>query len=116
MHKKYPDFMNKDCNIVKLDISETDGSGILFEAADGSQTVFWDFPKRGSVGEHSHDFDEYCVVIQGTMTEIVGGKKILMKAGDELMVPAGVPHSGEWSDNYRALDVFGGRRFEYKNK
>ena len=60
--------------------------------------------------EVSQDYDEYAVVLQGTFTGTVGGKPIVLGPGDECFIPAGVPHGGSYSANYRAIDAFGGQR------
>jgi mannose-6-phosphate isomerase-like protein (cupin superfamily) len=112
---EFPAFMKKPCNMIRLtDKGDEVGKneGILFEAKDGQQVTFWHFPEGGKVEMHSHEFAEYCVLISGSYKGIVGGKEVEMKPGDELVIPAGVPHAGEMSKNYRSMDVFGGKRFK----
>lgn len=84
--------------------------GYVFDGADGAQMVLWQCRRGGTCAMHTHDYDEYAVVLQGTFTGTVGGKKVKMKAGDECFIPAGVPHDGRYSANYRAIDAFGGQR------
>ena len=107
---QFPKFMRRRCNAVKTSRQSGGMEGYLFEGADGSQMVIWQ-SKRGGISEmHTHDYDEYAIVVEGTFTGTVGGKKVRLRAGDECVIPAGVPHDGVYSANYRAIDAFGGRR------
>ena len=105
---KFPEFMRKSCNAVKVGNLE----GYVFDGADGSQMVLWYTKKGGRSAMHTHDYDEYALVVQGTFIGTIGGKKVKMKSGDECFIPAGAPHDGVYSANYRAIDAFGGKRVE----
>ena len=106
----FPPFMRKRCNAVKTSRQSGGMEGYVFEGVDGTQMVIWQSPRGGTSALHSHDFDEYAIVVQGTFKGTVGGKKVTLRAGDECYIPAGVPHDGVYSKNYRAIDAFGGRR------
>ena len=84
--------------------------GYVFEGADGAQVVLWQCADGGVCAMHHHDYDEYAVVLQGSFTGTIGGRKVHMNAGDECFIPAGVPHDGQYSADYRAIDAFGGQR------
>lgn len=90
--------------------------GFLYTGANGAQVVFWESDDGAVAEEHSHEYDEYCVVVQGTCEETFGGKTYLLHPGEEIMVPAGVPHKGVMSKGYRAIDVFGGQRVRLKSQ
>lgn len=90
--------------------------GSLFLGQDGSQVVFWECASEAEVAPHSHDFDEYCVVVEGVCTEIVDGTEYVLRKGDEILIPAGKIHSARISPPYRAIDFFGGSRFRYERK
>ena len=111
---EFPKFMRRPCNAVKLSKRSGNMEGYVFDGADGSQMVIWQSPEGGCSKMHVHDFDEYAVVVKGTFTGTVGGKKITLEPGDEAFIPSGVPHDGIYSANYRAIDAFGGRRVERK--
>ena len=112
---EFPAFMRRRCNAVKASRQAGGLKGYLFEGADGSQMVIWQSTAGGKSEMHTHDYDEYAIVVQGTFTGTVGGKKIKLKAGDECFIPAGVPHDGAYSANYRAIDAFGGKRLQRAN-
>lgn len=109
---EFPEFMRRPANAVKSSNQSGGMEGYVFEGADGSQMVIWQTRDGGRSDLHTHDFDEYCVVVQGAFVGTVGGRAITLGPGDECVIPAGVPHGGEYSANYRAIDVFGGRRVE----
>lgn len=86
--------------------------GYVFDGADGSQMVIWHSKKGGRSLLHTHDYDEYCIVVQGKFTGIVGGRKCCLGPGEECYIPAGISHGGVYSKNYRAIDAFGGTRVD----
>jgi mannose-6-phosphate isomerase-like protein (cupin superfamily) len=50
-------------------------------------------PRAAGPPEHIHEnFDEYFVVEQGTASILINGKKHLLKAGEQLVIPKGTPH------------------------
>jgi quercetin dioxygenase-like cupin family protein len=107
---EFPAFMRRSANAVEASKQAGGLEGYVFEGADGSQMVIWQGHEGGRSEMHTHDYDEYCIVLQGTFVGTVGGVKVVLGPGDEGFIPAGVPHDGEYSANYRAIDAFGGRR------
>jgi quercetin dioxygenase-like cupin family protein len=104
----FPAFLRNPENLVA---EAPDGmKGYLFEGRDETQIVFWENESGGSCPEHSHDFDEYALVIQGYWEGFVGGEFRRLNPGDECFIPAGTPHGGLHSPNYRAIDAWAGRR------
>jgi quercetin dioxygenase-like cupin family protein len=106
--KHFPDFIKKEQN--KVPNAPEGMEGYFFEGADGSQVIFWENQSGGSVALHTHDFWEYCYVVEGLYEGIVDGKPVSVGPGDECLVPPGIPHQGKHSSNYRAIDIFGGPR------
>jgi len=89
-------------------------TGFLFEGQDGSQIILWECENEVNVEPHSHEYDEYCLVIKGVCKETIEGKTIILKAGDEIIIPAGKLHWATMGPKYRAIDFFGGKRCNYK--
>lgn len=106
--KHFPDFFKKEPN--KVPNAPEGMEGYFFQGDDGSQVIFWENVTGGSVGLHTHDFWEYCYVVEGWYEGIVDGKVVKLGPGDECVIPPGVPHQGKHSPNYRAIDIFGGPR------
>jgi quercetin dioxygenase-like cupin family protein len=111
MHE-FPEFMRNAANAVKRTSRAGGMEGYVWDGADGSQVVLWHCRDGGRSEMHAHDFDEYALVVQGTFTGTAGGKPVTVGPGDECFIPAGVPHDGEYSADYRAIDAFGARRVE----
>lgn len=112
--KEFPVFMRHPANAVQQPGPASGLEGFVFEGRDGSQMVLWQCEKGGRSETHTHDYDEYAVVLAGTFTGMIGDRQVTMKPGDECHIPAGTPHSGEYTPGYRAIDAFGGRRVRHQ--
>ena len=84
--------------------------GYVYDGVDESQMAFWTYKKSADSEPHSHDFDEYIVVVQGQYTILMEGKSIKLNAGDEYLIPKGVLHGGSADAGTRAIYAFGGKR------
>ena len=112
---KFPAFACTKKNLVEKSPDES-VAGYLFKGQDNTQIVFWEAPEGGTVEEHSHDFWEWAVIVEGEFHGMVGGKEVHMKRGDECIIPPGVLHSGTFSKNYRAIDAFSQERVKWHQK
>jgi len=106
----YPSFMKKRKNALDEGSQSQGIEGYVYDGADGSQMIHWTCKVGGKSEEHTHDFDEYMVVVQGVYTLIMNGKRIRVSAGDEYHVPKGVSHAGEFIAGTRTIHAFGGKR------
>jgi len=86
--------------------------GYVFDGDDQSQIAFWTCTETASSTEHTHEFDEYMLVVQGCYTLLIDGWRIPVKAGDEYLIPRGVAHSGEVVAGTRTIHAFGGHRVD----
>jgi mannose-6-phosphate isomerase-like protein (cupin superfamily) len=92
----FPDFMKNPANRIAEANQATPGvEGYVFDGVDGGQMAFWTCRENAASAAHTHDYDEYMVVVQGCYTLIINGERIPMKAGEEYLIPRGVQHSGE---------------------
>ena len=63
--------------------------------------------KRGAlVPMHAHDSEQMTYVLQGSLRFLVAGEEIIVREGEVLHIPAGVPHQAEALDDTFELDVF----------
>ena len=63
--------------------------------------------KRGAlVPMHSHDSEQMTYVLQGSLRFLVGGEEVIVREGEVLHIPPGVPHQAEALDDTFELDVF----------
>ena len=109
--KDFPKFMRNPANKVDAKSQYTPGiEGYVFDGADESQMAFWTYKQTAKSKEHSHEYEEYIVVIQGWYTIIIDDNRIPLKPGDEYVIPKGVEHGGEVIAGTRAIYAFGGKR------
>lgn len=109
--KEFPVFMKNPANRIRRKQQATAGvEGYVFDGVDGSQMAFWTCAEDAASQEHTHDFDEYMVVVKGSYTLIIRGERIVMGAGYEYVIPRGVAHSGEVVAGTRTIHAFAGHR------
>ena len=110
---QFPEFMKHPANRIATAGQATPGvEGYVFDGADGSQMAFWTCHENAASSAHTHDFDEYMMVVDGCYTLILGGARIPVHAGEEYFIPRGTPHAGEVEAGTRTIHCFGGRRAE----
>jgi quercetin dioxygenase-like cupin family protein len=109
----FPEFMKHSANRIAMSNQATPGvEGYVFDGADGSQMAFWACRETAVSAAHSHDYDEYMLVVQGQYTLLIDGKQIPLRAGEEYFIPRGVLHGGEVLAGSRTIHAFGGHRAE----
>ena len=109
--KNFPAFMKNPANRIAEESQYTKGiEGYVFDGKDGSQVAFFISSDRGQSAIHTHNYDEYMLVVEGRYILIIEGKRISLRPGDEYLIPAGVPHGGEVVAGTRIIDAFGGKR------
>jgi len=109
---QFPDFMRNKANAIDPRFQSRGIEGYVYDGADGSQIAHWTCRRDGVSKEHRHEYDEYLVVVDGRYTLVFGGKKMTLRAGQEYLIPRGVPHSGEFVVTTRTIHAFGGERAE----
>ena len=63
--------------------------------------------KQGAqVPIHSHESEQMTYVLQGSLRVVVGGEEIIVREGEVLHIPSGVPHQAEALEDTFELDVF----------
>ena len=108
--KQFPPFLRNAACRVPPESSSGGMEGYLYDGADGSQVVLWTCPEGGTSPPHSHEFDEYAIVVEGIFTGKIGEESVRLGPGEECYIPAGVVHEGTYSKGYRAIDGFAGKR------
>ena len=76
----FPEFMKHSANRIAMSNQATPGvEGYVFDGADGSQMAFWACRETAVSAAHSHDYDEYMLVVQGQYTLLIDGKEIPLR-------------------------------------
>ena len=76
--------------------------------------VFWDVEKGAEVPEHHHINEQIMHVVSGDFQFTVDGKTAVYQAGDVVIIPSNVPHSGKALTPCKLMDIFNPVRAEYK--
>ena len=109
----FPEFMKRPANKIATSSQATPGvEGYVFDGADGSQMAFWTCASTATSAAHTHDYDEYMIVVEGCYTLIINEERLPVRAGEEYLIPRGVLHSGEVVAGTRTIHAFGGHRAE----
>ncbi|WP_435623266.1 cupin domain-containing protein [Flagellimonas sp.] len=76
--------------------------------------VFWDVEKGAEVPEHHHINEQIMHVVSGDFEFTLDGETATYKAGDVVIIPSNVPHSGKALTPCKLMDIFNPVRAEYK--
>jgi quercetin dioxygenase-like cupin family protein len=76
--------------------------------------AFWTHYADRQAATHAHDFDEYLICAHGQYTVTLPNEAVVLRAGEELLIPAGTPPGGSCLAGTRTIHAFGGRRVERK--
>ncbi len=68
--------------IAKSNRTTPGAEGYVFDGAAGRQMAFWTCPETAASAAHSHDYDEYMIVVQGQYSLLIDGKQIPLRAGE----------------------------------
>jgi mannose-6-phosphate isomerase-like protein (cupin superfamily) len=105
--------MTNPKNAVHLEYQTPGAEGYIFEGMDGSQVIIWQGPNHPMESDyHTHDFDEYFIVVEGTFKGDIGGTMVTVKKGEECVIPAGTPHNGRYTPGFRSIHAFSKKRAE----
>ena len=82
---------------------------------DHTMMTFFDFAPGSVVPRHEHPHEQITYVVQGAMEFTLGDEAVLLRAGDGVCCPPGVPHGAVVLDEPTvALDAWYPLREEYK--
>lgn len=73
------------------------------------QLVFFQMESSAQAPEHSHNYSQWGIMIEGKMELIIEGKARICKKGDEYVIPAQAKHSARFLRKSRVIDFFSER-------
>ena len=107
----FPAFMFREENRIPASQQNTpDIEGYYYTAPDGSQMAFWIYKADRVSKEHTHDYEEWMIVVECEYLVTIDGKEHLLHAGDELFIPKGSLQGGRVKKGTRSIHAFGGQR------
>jgi quercetin dioxygenase-like cupin family protein len=77
-------------------------SRTLAKAPGGSLTLFA-FDAGQELSEHTAPFDAFVQVLDGGVELTIGGEKVAARAGETVLMPAGVPHAVRATERFKML-------------
>jgi quercetin dioxygenase-like cupin family protein len=77
-------------------------SRTLIKKKGGTVTVFA-FDQGQGLSEHTAPFDALVEVLEGQVELVIGGQKVPAKAGESVLMPAGVPHAVNATTRFKML-------------
>lgn len=69
--------------------------------------------KDGVVPEHSHNNEQVCYIVKGSLQFVIEGEEKILKAGESMIIPRNVKHSAKALEDSEELDIFVPIRTEY---
>jgi len=70
--------------------------------------------KRGAlVPIHAHESEQMTYILQGALRFRINGEELIVREGEVLHIPSGVPHQSEALEDTLELDVFSPIRAEW---
>ena len=90
--------------------------GFLAKMIHTAQTThaYWQITKGASLPEHAHVHEQVLNLLEGEFELVLDGTPHRLTAGDVLVIPSNVPHSGKAHTDCRILDVFSPVREDYQ--
>jgi quercetin dioxygenase-like cupin family protein len=70
------------------------------------QLLFFEMDPSAQVPEHSHDYPQWGIMIEGEMELVINGKARICKKGDEYVIPARAKHYAKFLTKSRVMDLF----------
>lgn len=95
---------------VITDLSEADvqfkGVRAWILQGEKHQLVFFEMEPSAQVPEHSHDYPQWGIMIEGKMELTIDGKARIIGKGDEYVIPAKAKHYVRFLSKCRVIDFF----------
>ena len=66
------------------------------------------------VPEHSHKHEQVSMVEEGALRFLVAGREQLVRAGEAIVLPSGVPHEVEALEDTKVTDIFSPPRDDWQ--
>ena len=74
--------------------------------------VKWLFGYTKQIKEHTHDYDEWMLCVEGEYIVTIDGAEYTLHAGDELFIPKDSVQGGRVKAGTRSIHAFGGQRIK----
>lgn len=79
------------------------------------QLVFFEMQPTALVPEHSHNYPQWGMLVEGEMKLTISGKTKTVKKGEDYLIPAKARHHAKFLAKTRVIDLFSEKN-RYKTK
>jgi quercetin dioxygenase-like cupin family protein len=107
----YPDVITR---LPEAEVPVAGGRAWILQS-EKRQLVFFEFAANLELPEHSHNYSQWGMVIEGKMELTIDGKMQVYQKGDEYLVPSGASHHARFLEKSRVMDLFS-EKCRYKPK
>lgn len=73
---------------------------------ENQQLVFFEMEPNTQLPEHSHNYQQWGIMLKGKMNLTIDNKTYLIKKGDEYVIPANTKHHATFLSRSRVIDLF----------
>lgn len=87
-----------------------------FITGERMTVAHFDLTRGASVQQHTHEPEEMFCVIKGSAKVTINGEEFIVRAGELMQIPSGVPHQMEALEDAEVLDIFSPIRQDWLNK
>lgn len=98
-------FPNVITDLPKADI-QFKGARAWILQSEKHQLVFFEMEPSTQVPEHSHDYPQWGIIIEGKMELTIDGKTKIIEKGEEYVIPAKAKHYVRFLSKSRVMDLF----------
>ncbi len=78
--------------------------------------AYVDVDEGAILPEHAHVHEQVLNLLEGRFELVLGGERMVAEAGQVIVIPSNVPHSGKALTRCRILDVFSPVREDFRSK
>ncbi len=76
----------------------------------------FELKRGGVVPVHAHDNEQISIVLDGALRFTIDGSEIVVRAGEVMQIPGGVPHGVDALEDTLVIDVFSPVRQDWIDK
>ncbi|MBD3235055.1 MAG: cupin domain-containing protein [candidate division Zixibacteria bacterium] len=77
-------------------------SRIIEKTPEGNITIF-SFDTGEELSEHTTPYNAYVEILEGAASIVIGGKEVIAKEGELVLMPANVPHALYAKERFKML-------------
>jgi quercetin dioxygenase-like cupin family protein len=114
-HKLANEFPTVITALPEADIPSLKDARAWILQGEKHQLIFFEMQPSTQVPEHSHNYPQWGMLIEGEMKLTINGKTKTIKKGDDYLIPTQAKHKATFTTKTRVIDLFS-EKTRYKTK